>query len=228
MSGCLKGAFPFVRRVSRSVVLSLSLLAASLYATSLWAGVLSSVVLGHLQERYGNAGLERVNRWEALVFDIRYHSAEKQLRQVNDFFNKLRFRTDWDHWQQEDYWATPLETLATNGGDCEDFAIAKYYTLRQLGIPAERMRITYVKALSRNEPHMVLTYYPEDGEPLVLDILRHDLLPASQRQDLLPVYSFNAEGLWQSKNPGEELRLGSADDIIQWRQLKQRLGVDRM
>ncbi|MGB3623125.1 MAG: transglutaminase-like cysteine peptidase [Ketobacter sp.] len=194
----------------------------------LFAGNLSSEILHKVELEYGQPGLQRVARWERLIWDIRYHATEQQLKEVNDFFNVLRFRTDQDHWQQADYWATPVETLASNGGDCEDFAIAKYFTLRQLGVPARNMRITYVKALKINEPHMVLTYYPKQGEPLVLDILVSELLPASRRTDLLPVYSFNADGLWESKSRNEESLLGSADEIAMWRNLKQRLGMDTL
>lgn len=189
------------------------------------AGVLPLEIKGKVYDQYGQQGVERVERWEQLVWDITYHNIPDQLREVNQFFNQLKFRTDQDHWQQEDYWATPIETLASNGGDCEDFAIAKYFTLRQLGVPAKSMRITYVKALRLNEPHMVLTYYPDSGEPLVLDILVPDMLPASMRTDLEPVYSFNAEGLWKAKTRGEDTRLGDADDISMWRDLRVRLGL---
>ena len=190
-----------------------------------WAGVLPLTVKGKVHDQFGEEGVQRLERWEKLVWDISYHHVPDQLRAVNHFFNQLQFRTDQEHWQQADYWATPVETLASNGGDCEDFAIAKYFTLRQLGVPAAQMRITYVRALKLNEPHMVLTYYPRRGEPLVLDILVPDLLPASQRTDLEPVYSFNAEGRWQAKSRGQETRLGEADDIASWRDLQLRLGL---
>lgn len=189
------------------------------------AGVLPLEIKGKVHDEYGSLGVERVERWEKLVWDITYYNIPDQLRAVNQFFNQLKFRSDQEHWQQDDYWATPIETLASNGGDCEDFAIAKYFTLRQLGVPAKSMRITYVKALRLNEPHMVLTYYPDSGEPLVLDILVPDMLPASKRSDLEPVYSFNAEGLWKAKTRGEDLRLGDADDISMWRDLRVRLGL---
>lgn len=182
-------------------------------------------IKGKVQDQYGQQGVERVERWEQLVWDITYRSVPDQLRAVNQFFNQLKFRSDREHWQQDDYWATPIETLASDGGDCEDFAIAKYFTLRQLGVPAKNMRITYVKALRLNEPHMVLTYYPDRGEPLVLDILVPDMLPASRRTDLEPVYSFNAEGLWKAKTRGQDTRLGDANDIVMWRDMQGRLGL---
>ncbi len=189
------------------------------------AGNLPLEIKGKVEDEYGKQGVERLEQWEKLVWDLAYQSQPDKLRAVNQFFNRMNFRTDQDHWQQNDYWATPIETLASNGGDCEDFAIAKYFTLRQLGVPAERMRITYVKALKIDEPHMVLTYYADNGEPMVLDILVKEMLPASQRTDLLPVYSFNAEGLWKGRHRDDSVRLGSADDIPMWRDLQKRLGM---
>lgn len=114
------------------------------------------------------------------------------------FFNdRLLFRDDRVIWNQGDYWASPIEALRKGAADCEDYAIAKYLTLRQLGVASEKLRITYVKALRLNQAHMVLTYYPTPTAiPLVLDNLTGKIQPATQRTDLLPVYSFNGEGLW--------------------------------
>lgn len=192
------------------------------------AGVLALDVKDKIRDQFGQEGVVRLERWEALVWDLAYESTDTKLRQVNSFFNHLKFETDQRHWQQEDYWATPFETLASNGGDCEDFAIAKYFTLLQLGIPASQMRITYVKALKQNQPHMVLTFYPDEGEPLVLDILESEMLPASRRPDLVPVYNFNAEGLWEARTRGQERRLGNASDIGMWREMQLRMGVGQL
>jgi len=93
-----------------------------------------------------------------------------------------------------------LEFLATGAGDCEDFAIAKYFTLLELGVDESKMRITYVKSLRRNQPHMVLTFFASPKSvPEVLDNLIPEIKPATQRSDLLPVYSFNGTGLWTAK-----------------------------
>lgn len=198
-----------------------------LWALPALAGVLPLAIKDQVRDRYGPEGLARVERWEQLVWDQTYADTDDKLRSVNDFFNALTFDTDQNHWHQEDYWATPFETLGSNGGDCEDFAIAKYFTLRQLGVPANDMRITYVKALKQNQPHMVLTYYPDSGEPLVLDILMREMLPASARTDLIPVYSFNADGLWAARTRGEDHRLGNANEISMWRDLQTRMGAAR-
>jgi predicted transglutaminase-like cysteine proteinase len=142
---------------------------------------------------------------------------------VNSFFNQLRFVSDIEHWGKEDYWATPMELLTTNAGDCEDFSIAKYQTLRSMGVPDEQLRIVYVKALELNQAHMVLAWYPRrDADPLILDNLINDIKLASQRSDLEFVYSFNGSGLWFSK-AGQEKRIGEAEKLSRWHELNQRM-----
>uniref|UniRef100_UPI0032B13CE8 transglutaminase-like cysteine peptidase n=1 Tax=uncultured Aquincola sp. TaxID=886556 RepID=UPI0032B13CE8 len=128
---------------------------------------------------------------------------EDRLRFINDFFNRrIRFRDDLAVWGQVDYWASPLETLSRGEGDCEDFAIAKYFSLVASGTPVARLRLVYVRAQLRGggppQAHMVLAWYATpDAEPLILDNLVMDVRGASRRTDLVPVFSFNGEGLWQ-------------------------------
>lgn len=175
--------------------------------------------------KHGPAAAGRLQKWREILYSARSLEEPKKLELVNRFFNTLPFVSDQEHWGKEDYWATPIEFLATDGGDCEDFAIAKYLTLREIGVPAERLRITYVKATTLNQAHMVLTYYPTpDAEPAVLDNLRPDILPASQRQDLIPVYSFNGDSLWLAKElTGRGQFLGGSERIGLWRDLLRRL-----
>lgn len=129
------------------------------------------------------------------------HEEAQRLKEINDFFNRrLAFRDDAVTWGVPDYWATPLESLEKRAGDCEDYAIGKYFSLAATGVPTTRLRMVYVRARQQGQSlaHMVLAYYPQPGaEPLILDNLRPDVLPASQRPDLTPVFSFNTEGLWQ-------------------------------
>lgn len=127
-----------------------------------------------------------------------------RLQLVNEFFNRrVQFRDDTEVWQQIDYWASPLETLDKGAGDCEDFAIAKYFSLLATGMPVAKLRLVYVRAQLGGasglpQAHMVLAYYAAPGaEPLILDNLITDVRPASRRPDLAPVFSFNSEGLWQ-------------------------------
>jgi predicted transglutaminase-like cysteine proteinase len=127
-----------------------------------------------------------------------------RLQSVNDFFNRhLLFREDRDTWSQTDYWASPLESLGKGQGDCEDYAIAKYFSLVAMGMPTDKLRLVYVRAQVGGPngsllAHMVLAYYPAPGaEPTILDNLITELRPASRRPDLAPVFSFNSDGLWQ-------------------------------
>jgi predicted transglutaminase-like cysteine proteinase len=167
-------------------------------------------------------GQQRVADWHNLMREKRHAPAMEKLKSVNSFFNKLRFIDDIDHWGKEDYWATPQEMLISNGGDCEDFATAKYFTLRTLLIPDEKMRLTYVKSLNLEKPHMVLSYYAEPAsDPLVLDSLLDVILLASKRTDLIPVYSFNGNGLWITRKQNSE-RLRGPDNLSLWQELQLR------
>ncbi len=145
------------------------------------------------------------------------------LQAVNSFFNRIPFLTDASHWGAEDYWATPAETVASNGGDCEDYSIAKYFLLKEFGVPVERLRITYVKAVRLNQAHMVLAYYAEPGgEPLILDNLDDRVRPASEREDLVPVYSFNDEDVVLVRDS----RKANPLQIRAWRDLQQKLEAE--
>lgn len=181
--------------------------------------------INNVGKKYGSAAAARMQKWREILYSPKSLDESKKLELVNRFFNSLPFVSDQEHWGKEDYWATPVEFLATDGGDCEDFAIAKYLTLREMGVPPERLRITYVKATTLNQAHMVLTYYPTpDAEPLVLDNLQSGILPASQRQDLIPVYSFNGDSLWLAKElTGRGQFLGGSDRVGLWRDLLKRL-----
>jgi predicted transglutaminase-like cysteine proteinase len=141
---------------------------------------------------------------QALVQEIAESSAVDEvtrLKRLNTFFNRrVEYREDRDVWGQVDYWATPLEMLNKGAGDCEDYAIGKYLSLIAAGVSPVKMRLVYVRAEVGGTilAHMVLAYYPDPtAEPLILDNLITDIRPASRRPDLAPVFSFNAEGLWQ-------------------------------
>ena len=184
---------------------------------------LSEPVLDWVGQKYGSGARERAEAWRDLL-DRRIDTEEEKLRQVNLFFNRVPYQSDAQNWQKKDYWATPIEMLGVNAADCEDYAIAKYFTLTELGVPPQKLRITYVKAVELQEAHMVLSYYPsEDDIPLVLDNLRDDILPATERKDLVPVYSFNADSIWSAVNRGQGKNLGSSSRIKLWQDLKAKM-----
>ena len=162
------------------------------------------------QQRYGAAGAQSVQQWRTLLQDTQALADSEKIKQVNAFFNRrIAFREDSDTWGTADYWATPLETLGRAAGDCEDYTIAKYVTLKLAGVPIDRMRLIYVRAKiggphsTVSQAHMVLGYYAAPGdEPLILDNLITDIRPASRRTDLQPIFSFNSEGLWVGQAAG--------------------------
>ncbi|GGY46010.1 hypothetical protein GCM10011297_18530 [Bacterioplanes sanyensis] len=182
------------------------------------------------QQQYDEAAAQRLRLWREQLQQLSGESLERQLRGVNQFFNdQVPFVSDAQHWQQDDYWASPFESLGTHGGDCEDYVIAKYYSLVKLGVPVDRLRITYVKALQLNQAHMVLTYFPTpDAVPLVLDNLTDRILLASKRTDLAPVYSFNAEGMWLDKMKGQGILMGNPNKLDRWTDLRVRMNRQGM
>ena len=186
---------------------------------------ISQALLERLRQTYGQPAVERVQEWQALIRSAKDLPEPEKLSKVNDFFNRrIRFVDDRDLWGKPDYWATPLESLARGAGDCEDYTIAKYFTLKELGVPEDKMRLTYVKAIRLNQAHMVLTYFAAPrAVPMVLDNLISAIEPADRRTDLLPVYSFNGIGLWLAKQSGHDRRVGDPDRLDLWSHLKQRM-----
>ncbi|MFN3580448.1 MAG: transglutaminase-like cysteine peptidase [Pseudomonas sp.] len=170
------------------------------------------------------AATQRIRDWQQLLLDQQRQELQGQLLQVNLFFNnQLRFADDLEIWQEVDYWATPIEALGKGAADCEDYAIAKYVSLKKLGVAPEQLRLTYVKALELNQAHMVLAWYPTpDSEPLILDNLTDEILPASQRSDLVPVYSFNTTGLWLA-GAQNNAQTGSARQLSRWQDLLKKM-----
>lgn len=176
-------------------------------------------------ERYGQRAVDVVVAWRKLMDDSRALNEQEKLTAVNTFFNRrLLFEDDIVVWKQKDYWATPLEFIGQGAGDCEDYSIAKYMTLLMLGVPAERIRMIYVRANigGASQAHMVLGYFETpNAEPLILDNLIGSIRPASSRNDLSPVFSFNGQGLWvagQTASSGDPTAR-----LSRWRDLLERM-----
>ena len=190
---------------------------------------LDAELLNKAEQKYGKSARLRLVAWEDLIISDNSQTDLEKLEKVNDFFNQMEFVEDIDHWRKKDYWATPIEFLGTQGGDCEDFTIAKYFTLKAMGIKEEKLNLTYVKALTYNVHHMVLAYYSTPGsEPLILDNIVKVIKPSSQRKDLLPIYSFNGTGLWLAKQRGRGKLAGSSSRLQRWQDLVQRMSQDNL
>lgn len=213
----------------RHVLVALCLLAGLLLGVGAQAWSDFARIIQRAEQQHGTLGpgRERLQEWADLITTGANLDEQQQLHAVNAFFNRsLQFIDDARTWQQIDYWATPVEALVKGSGDCEDYAIAKYLTLRRLGVPNDKLRITYVKALELNQAHMVLTWYATPtSDPLVLDNLITDIRPASQRRDLLPVYAFNAEGLWLP-GPSGGRQGGDSKNLSRWRDLLQKMHAE--
>ena len=149
----------------------------------------------------GPRAVQALQQLQPLLGQARALEPRARLQAINEFFNRrIEFATDWQAWGQLEYWSSPLEALDNGRGDCEDYAIAKYFSLLASGTPAAHLRLVYARAQLDDGPpqaHMVLAYHPQGGDTLILDNLVDEVLPASQRSDLQPVFSFNSEGLWQ-------------------------------
>lgn len=156
-------------------------------------------MLQALKQDYSDQAYRRGVALNKLLAELQNQDIDSQLREVNRFFNQFQYREDIDQYGVKDYWATPQEFLGSQQGDCEDFVIAKYFALRKLGVADSRLYLTYVKALKQNVAHMVLSYFETPKSiPMILDNYNPRILVASKRQDLLPVYSFNANSLFLS------------------------------
>ncbi len=184
------------------------------------------------RQRYGEEAYQTVKELNQILNQLKSASELEKLKRINDFFNqKIRFSDDIDVWGQNDYWATPLETIGKQAGDCEDFTIAKYTFLKVLHISDDRLRLTYVKAEITNDngtfsvPHMVLSYYATpQSEPLILDNLIPNIVPASLRKDLFPIFGFNSNGLWVGSSKD---RKGDAQShLSRWRDVLYRIQAD--
>ena len=177
-----------------------------------------------IASEHGSDAELRIRKWQDLIHGSERLSERQKLELVNDFFNGARFVDDINLWRQNDYWSTPLEFLLADAGDCEDFSIAKYFTLRAMGVDNAKLRLTYVKALNLNQAHMVLAYYPDSSStPVILDNLNKRIKPAQERSDLQPVYSFNAEDLWLARSRNEQLIAGKARQLGRWLKLNERM-----
>ncbi len=136
----------------------------------------------------------KVPAWLEMIASMRGHGARDQLAVVNDFSNRFRYVLDQDNYGRSDYWAIPREFL-TLGGDCEDFAIIKYFSLRQLGVPADSLRVVVVQDTNLRIPHAVLAVYTPD-DIFILDNQVREVVSHQKIAHYVPVFSLNERNWW--------------------------------
>ncbi len=135
-----------------------------------------------------------VEDWRRFVVGMRGQSPLKQLEAVNKYANKWAYITDSKLWRKSDYWASPLEFIA-HSGDCEDYSIFKYVTLKQMGFREDQLRMVVVKDTVRNIAHAVLSVQVE-GKTYIMDNLFNRVLEDKQMLQYKPYYSVNANARW--------------------------------
>jgi predicted transglutaminase-like cysteine proteinase len=178
-----------------------------------------------VQSSYGPAAAARARQLTVILDGLRQAPVSEQLRQVNRYFNAFIYSTDKVLWGRDDHWASPEEFVGLGAGDCEDFAIGKYFALRSLGIPAESMQVSYVHDIQRRQFHIVLEVQIADGsERMLLDNAQPLVMSASQRRDLVKVVGFGERHVAVALPEGGErsfLRAGRWS-MRQWDQVLAR------
>jgi len=171
--------------------------------------------------KYGDQAVTRLEGLMNLMDSLLAANDDKKVIEINKFFNQVQYASDEKVWGKSDYWASRLEFLGVGMGDCEDYAVSKFLTLIQVGVPQEKLFLTYVKR--GKESHLVVTYYKAPNTvPFVLDNYDKSIQPATDRTDLTPVYSFTANELFLQKQQG----LGKRVDPSQSGNLAKLKAVD--
>ncbi|MAF30652.1 MAG: hypothetical protein CMF60_00405 [Magnetococcales bacterium] len=136
-----------------------------------------------------------LKKWRDFIKKSRNLPLKETLTKVNAFINEWPYKEDRDNWLRSDYWASPTEFL-DKSGDCEDYAIIKYVTLKELGFDTHKMRIVVVMDKLRLLNHAILVVYDNNSQPLVLDSLFDVVLPHSKVLQYTPHYSVNEHARW--------------------------------
>jgi len=135
--------------------------------------------------------------WHAELDRLRGRDPKIQMKEINRFMNAHRYIVDPVNWGVLDYWASPGEFFQRQG-DCEDYAIAKFLSLRILELPADEMRVVILNDLNLRVAHAILAIYI-DSEVMVLDNQLSIMIEARRIRHYQPIYSVNETGWWKHK-----------------------------
>jgi predicted transglutaminase-like cysteine proteinase len=203
--------------------LFLLLCSTEIFATNHW--FIAPEFQMKIRLKYGHAAESRVRELNKLITNEQDANEWTKINKINNFFNTaIDYKNDLSLWGVNDYWALPIETIFRGLGDCEDYVIAKYFSLIALGINEDKLRLMYVRHIKANEPHMVLIYLEnQKSVSLVLDNNNPDILPTHKRIDLKPIYSFNSKGVWMEKSNGLARKVNNSPGVSAWNNLIKKL-----
>jgi predicted transglutaminase-like cysteine proteinase len=142
----------------------------------------------------------RPAEWRALLASLQGLDLRAKIERVNAAINRHPYVPSFVNWHESNHWETPFEFLR-KGGQCQDYAIAKYLLLRASGVPAAKLRLVVLRDTHLGLDHAVTVAFL-DGEALVLDNQRRDIVPASRLDYYRPYYSINEQGWWLHRGAG--------------------------
>lgn len=167
----------------------------NLGAFTKWMGMFNR----HESQMRAGGSRKILQDWRNDLAPLKNLPVREMAERVNNLMNEKPYIIDSKNWGQSDYWETPVEFMK-KGGDCEDFAIAKYMSLLELGIPEERMRIAIVQDTQKNIPHAVLALYADD-EVYILDNQIKSLVDGGREGRYRPIFSINRQAWWLHTAP---------------------------
>lgn len=153
-----------------------------------------------MEKKYGEVAAQRLKNWNSVMKNALHQDELIKVRNINAYFNQFRYRKDKYNWKEVEYWASFFEFVGKGRGDCDDYALAKYYSLRKLGVPAHRLRLITGKFYKYG--HLTLGYYKNPKDPYLLDNNKRYLGKLNKTYQFKPETYFN------------ELEYGVFDDRI--------------
>ena len=184
--------------------------------------------INYAEETYGSGAGDCLHDWELMVNRANPEGTHlEKLETVNQFFNsRMIYAKDIQVWGIKEFWATPFEFMCKGAGDCEDYAIAKFFTLKEVGVPERNLNIMYGKRIHFGTAHMVLGYYrTPEAVPLILDNITDMITLECERPDLRLSLGFNTYGLWPAGQYGKGGAMLAAPRLREWRNLQTRLAA---
>lgn len=171
--------------------------------------------------------LNRLEKFQILKAQVKDYELIRKLSHINSFINRILPAHDISTTSSIDYWATPKEFLLQGHGDCEDYAISKYFTLLELGIKKENLYFAVVDIKAERSSHMILLYLEnKNSTPLVLDNLSSKVIPLTKRTKLIPKFAFNEIDSYKFNHQKftEKVKINWGEDN-KWEKLLNRIYV---